>query len=438
MLLSKISEFFSLYLTKQIPLKRLLSLTKVPYLFSFLCLALIALMTFQVSWLSTSSDLIKEQFDQKVNLAIGSALTDFNASHHTTLNLEELQGCSEEDVIKYFPAEKTLLSAKDQRELERTLSGYMNCYGIDDKYSVEILDNSCKTAAGSYCCSLNSVKGSQSNCMLGVSFEGREAYLIDKIRPMIFSSILIFILLASASFIILWSLIKQKRITENNIDFFNNTAHELKTPLTNISLALNLLSKKYDVIKEDKYAKIIKSENSKLADQIERVLFLSKMENGEYELKQEVLSLNQIIQEVTDNMQLVIDQYQGQLILNLSKDNPKITGDYFHISNVFRNLIDNALKYCEKQPIINITVESLADQVKVSVEDNGIGISSSDQCHIFDKFQRVNTGNVRRAKGFGIGLSYVKTVIEMHQGLINVKSEVNHGSKFQLIIPNTV
>ncbi len=385
-----------------------------------------------------SSDLIKEQFDQKVNLAIGSALSDFNASHHTSLNLEELQGCTDEDVIKYFPAEKTLLSLKDQRELERTLSGYMNCYGIDDKYSVEILDNSCKTSAGSYCCSLNSVKGSQTNCMLGVSFEGREAYLYDKMRPMIFSSILIFILLASASFIILWSLIKQKRITENNIDFFNNTAHELKTPLTNISLALNLLSKKYDVVKEDKYAKIIKSENSKLADQIERVLFLSKMESGEYELKQEVISINALIQEVVDNMQLVIDQYKGQIVLNLDSDNPNITGDYFHISNVFRNLIDNALKYCDKEPVITISLTSNQDQIKVIVEDNGIGISSSDQCHIFDKFQRVNTGNVRRANGFGIGLSYVKTVIEMHKGLINVKSEVNRGSQFHLIIPNAM
>ncbi len=418
-------------------MKRLISLTKVPYLFTFLCIALIGLMAFQIKWLSMSSALIKEQFDQKVNLAIGSALSDFNASHKTSLDLLALESCGdEEDVVKYLPSKPTNISASDQKELEENLSAYMACYGIDEKYNVEIFDNSCKTSAGSYCCSLESVKRCKPNSMLGISFEGREAYLHDKMRPMIFSSILIFLVLASASFIILWSLVKQKRITENNIDFFNNTAHELKTPLTNISLAMSLLTKKYQEIASDNYVKIIKSENSKLSDQIERVLFLSRMESGEYELKQETIALNDLVTEVIENMQLLLDEFRAEISLELSVDDPKIVGDYFHLSNVVKNLIDNALKYCDKDPRIQIRIRSEEDQIVLSVRDNGIGISAADQSHIFDKFQRVNTGNVRRAKGFGIGLSYVKTVIELHKGLINVKSDLNQGSQFNLIIPN--
>jgi len=392
-------------------------------------------MAFQVNWLWMSKKLIEDQFDQKVNLAIGSALTDYNASHHTTITIDELQECDDDERFKYLPIKKQDISFSDQLKLERSLGAYMTCYGIDEKYNVEIFDSSCKTSDQTYCCSIGTKK-CDIEYTLGVSFESKEAYIYDKLMPMILSSILIFILLAVVSFFMLWSLVKQKRITENNIDFFNNTAHELKTPLTNISLALKLLEKKHEGLKEDQYAKIIRCENNKLASQIDRVLFLSKMENGEYDLKKEKLNLNDLLMEVVENMKLVAQEKNGQINFKPTSTPMFIEGDYYHLSNVFRNLIDNAIKYCDKDPVIDISILESGLNLKVLFSDNGIGISAQDQFHIFEKFQRVNTGNVHEAKGFGIGLSYVKTVIEMHKGLVQVESELHKGSQFQLLIPH--
>ncbi len=377
--------------------------------------------------------MIEDQFEQKVNLAIGSALTEFNSSHKTSLAIDESEACSEEETLKCLPGE---LSLTHQKELEQSLQNYMSCYGIDDKYEVQITGSNCAPSKSSFCCSIGSKKAGNSELMLGVSFETKAKYLKDKMLPMIISSMLIFLLLATVSFFILGSLIKQKRVTENNIDFFNNTAHELKTPLTNISLALKLLGKKYSGIENDKYAQIIKSENSKLSDQIERVLFLSKMENGEYVMKKEELDLNEIVKDVIDSMSLLLRETGGAINLVCKISGPvKIIGDYLHISNVFRNLIDNALKYCDAKPQIDIIIQEGQNKINVVVRDNGIGISPQDQVHVFQKFQRVNTGDVKRVKGFGIGLAYVKTVIEMHNGQVSVQSELNKGSEFKLLIP---
>jgi two-component system phosphate regulon sensor histidine kinase PhoR len=419
-------------------LKHNYNINKVPYLFGVVCLALLSLVAFQIIWLSNSRDLIEEQFDQKVNLAIGSALSDFNTNHKTELNLDDLQNCGDGDVYKYLPVEKEFMSVTNQLELKESLKSYMSLYGIDEKYEVDILRNSCMANKDAYCCSINAGTSAmlKKDYYLGVSFVTKKDYLYDKMKFMILSSILIFLLLTTVSFVILRALIKQKRITENNIDFFNNTAHELKTPLTNISLALNLLGRKHEHIKDDKYANIIKGESAKLSSQIERVLFLSRMESGEQQLKKDAICIKKLLQDVVENMQMLVKEQHGTIELNLPARDIAVVGDAYHLSNVFRNLIDNALKYSSVQPKITITLTEDAAHAKVIFSDNGIGISKDDQQHIFEKFQRVNTGDVREAKGFGIGLSYVKTVIEMHKGLINVQSELNKGSQFELVIPN--
>lgn len=418
-------------------MKHLLKLHKVPYLFSIVCLGLFTLMAFQINWLTTSKKLIEDQFDQKVNLAMGSALTEFNARHKTELDIEEGEQCGDPENYKYIPVKKGQISQADQVELEESLALYMTCYGIDEKYTINIFDKSCEEGTGTYCCSINTQLGCNMDYKLGVSFQAKDEYLYDQMKFMIISSVLIFILLAAISFFILAALVKQKRITENNIDFFNNTAHELKTPLTNISLALNLLTKKNSELKESRYAQIINSESKKLSGQIERVLFLSRMESGGYNLKKETVDLVSLLNDVTVNMSMITSERSGNITLNLPEKEVSILGDYYHLCNVFRNLIDNALKYCDKQPEITIDLKEEGNNVVLTFQDNGIGICPKDQQHIFEKFQRVNTGNIHDTKGFGIGLSYVKTVIEMHQGLINVVSDLNKGSQFKLVLPYT-
>ncbi|MEL6256833.1 MAG: HAMP domain-containing sensor histidine kinase [Bacteroidota bacterium] len=415
-------------------MKKLSHFKQVPYLFGIVCLALFALMAFQIHWLTTSKDLIEEQFEQKVNLAMGSALSDFyRLKEEPGIPLQKQ--CGATNFVNYLSTPMPDIGNKAQNLLEERLSTYMACYGIDEKYRMGIFSGNQQDFAPTYCSAINVNSGCKDPMMLGISFISREAYMYSKMGPMILSSILIFLLLASVSFMVLWSLVKQKRITENNIDFFNNTAHELKTPLTNISLALKLLKAKHTEIEDNKYAQVIQAENSKLAYQIERVLSLARLENGEYSLKKEVIDLEKILGGVVEEMSLIAEERGGQIKLELPDTKPQILGDYYHLSNVFRNLIDNALKYSNDPPRIKISMEEDDKHIRLQFKDNGIGISQKDQDHIFEKFQRVNTGNVRESKGFGIGLSYVKTIMEMHKGFVKVESELHKGSLFQLLIP---
>ncbi len=420
-------------------MKNWIKLNQVPYLFAAVCLGLFSLIAFQISWLTQSRQLIEEQFDQKVSLALGSALSDFNTAYSMELEFDEFSEILETEDNAIIDLDRSQVTPAQLADLEESLHGYMTCYGIDQDYKIDILDNivNADSIGCSYACSLNTLNGCCSSYAIGVSFDSKDQYLFDKMKFMILSSILIFLLLSGISFFILWALIKQKRITENNIDFFNNTAHELKTPLTNISLALNLLTRRHKEIKQDKYVDIIKRENSKLAEQVERVLFLSKMENGEYLLKLESINLKEVIKEVVANMQMIIEGNNGTIEFDFPNEDYMVMGDKYHLSNVFKNLIDNALKYCDCDPKINISLNTTEEGIKVLFSDNGIGISKGDQVHIFEKFQRVNTGDIKDAKGFGIGLSYVKTVVEMHKGMIKVLSEINKGSQFEVYIPNT-
>jgi len=392
-------------------------------------------MAFQVIWLKDSRALIQEQFDQKVNLAMGSALTDYNAKHKTNLNLDDLQNCDSDQLYKFFPVEETAASKVDQKELISSLGFYMSFYGIDEKYKAEVFENSCQVSDETYCCALPTKTNCVEKYSLGVSFISREDYLSDQMRFMIISSVLIFLLLAAVSFYILRALIKQKRITRNNIDFFNNTAHELKTPLTNITLAINLLSKKNEAVADSHYSGIIKSESSKLKKSIERVLYLSKLESGEHQINSEPVDLKEILSSIVQDMNMRTEARGGKIHLSMPSGQVIVQGDHYHLSNVVCNLIDNALKYCDSQPEIRVDLTVHDDQVTLNIADNGIGISKSDQQHIFEKFQRVNTGDIREATGFGIGLSYVKKIVEMHKGLIQVHSELKKGSEFKLTLP---
>jgi len=230
--------------------------------------------------------MIEEQFDQKVELALGNALSTYKAEYGNDLTLEAFNSCSASRECYYFGAEGIILPINERQELQKMISQSMSCFGIDENYDVALVNSyytpktdctsfnsmpKCK----SYSCSVNPSAKVEEDVQLTVSFPCREQYVFDNLKFMICSSILISLLLALVSFIILRALVQQKRITDNNIDFFNNAAHEFKTPLTNISLAANLFNRKNEQHKDQKYLGIIQRESAKLTNQIERVLHLS-------------------------------------------------------------------------------------------------------------------------------------------------------------------
>lgn len=249
--------------------------------------------------------------------------------------------------------------------------------------------------------------------------------------------ILILIIVFSYS-LTLYTILHQKKLSEMKNDFINNMTHELKTPISTISLASQMLSDRSICKNGDQMTNvtnIITQEAKRLAFQVEKVLQMAIFERGEYRFNKQNLSINRLVESITSTFDLHVKKRNGQLFLNLDAMQDKVFADELHLSNAILNLLENALKYSNENPVIELTTFNIHNSITISVKDNGIGISKQDQKHIFDKFYRIHTGNIHNVKGFGLGLSYVKIITESHDGSVKVISELNHGSEFQIILP---
>ncbi len=255
----------------------------------------------------------------------------------------------------------------------------------------------------------------------------------------ILSSIVIILVIAIFAYAIN-VILKQKRLSEVKTDFINNMTHELKTPISTINLSSDVLLG--DKIQEHpdrlkRYAQIIKSENQRLESQVERVLQLAKLDKGEIKLKKDSINLEEIILTSAQTFQLSVEQKQGNLNCQLEASDHNIIADRVHITNIIYNLLDNANKYTPETPEINIKTADKNNGISITISDNGKGMNKEQQKQIFDKFYRVPTGSVHDVKGFGLGLYYVKRIVEQHNGRISVKSELQKGSSFEIWLPKT-
>jgi two-component system phosphate regulon sensor histidine kinase PhoR len=236
----------------------------------------------------------------------------------------------------------------------------------------------------------------------------------------------------------MWVILKQKRISEMKNDFIGNMTHELKTPISTISLSSEVLMDP-DIAKEPErlghYAKIIHSENNRLKAQVERVLQLASMDRKEIKLQLEQVDVHHLIEEVCQSFELPIQEKNGTLHTELHAQEDEVRGDRVHLGNVLHNLIDNALKYSPDNPRIVIRTLSESGKLSISVSDNGIGIPKKDLDMVFQRFYRVPTGNVHNVKGFGLGLHYVDEIVRAHKGSTHVESEVGKGSTFTVKLP---
>lgn len=233
-------------------------------------------------------------------------------------------------------------------------------------------------------------------------------------------------------------ILRQKRLSEVKTDFINNMTHELKTPISTIGLSSELLLRddfSGDPERLKRYAEIIFKENKRLENQVERVLNVAKLDKEKLVLKKEELSLHELILDAKDSFDLNQTDNGGKIILELEATNDQLRVDPVHVTNVIYNLLDNAVKYCEQTPEILIRTTNTQDGLQLVIGDNGIGIRREDQRMIFDKFYRVPTGNLHNVKGFGLGLYYVKLIVEEHGGKINLKSSPGKGSVFSLWFP---
>lgn len=233
-------------------------------------------------------------------------------------------------------------------------------------------------------------------------------------------------------------ILRQKKLSEVKNDFINNMTHELKTPIATIGLSSETLLKgdfSKDPEKIKRYANIIHKENKRLENQVERVLNVAKLDKELVVLKKSTIEIHELLNEVKDNFEFNQSEKGGTIHLELAALDDSIRADEVHISNVLYNLIDNAIKYSSDIPTIKIRTKNENKFLKIEIEDNGIGLRREDIPHIFEKFFRVHTGNRHDVKGFGLGLFYVKLIIEAHKGKVEVKSTLEKGTTFTLLLP---
>jgi two-component system, OmpR family, phosphate regulon sensor histidine kinase PhoR len=264
--------------------------------------------------------------------------------------------------------------------------------------------------------------------------------VLRELRWFIIGAVLFTLIIISAFYITLRTLLNQKKIAEIKSDFINNMTHEFKTPLATISLAVDALKNEKVIADKEKtayFTGVIKEENIRMNKQVESILQAALLDKNEVQLNLKPLDAHNLIENATNSIELPIKQKNGTLEISLAAAKTTILADDVHFTNLINNLLDNALKYSKDNtpPLIRLSTVNVGNHLRIKIEDNGIGMNKETLHRIFEKFYRAHTGNVHNVKGFGLGLTYVKTMVEAQKGTIKAESVVGKGSTFLLQFP---
>src|ERR1700741_4009720 len=390
--------------------------------------ALLTVLLIQVNWILQTAKNKEELFNEKAGIILARTTETLSADKETCKNLESGGGKNE------------------TRKIDSLLNHYMNYYNFHVDYSFEVIGpypsapfavnkygnagDSTRAPQACHTKSLNELVN-KNGWELKLNFPGREEFIRAEMgAPFITSVILILVVLFMFWRTVL-SLLQEKKIAEHTTDFLNNMTHEFKTPLTNIALAGKMIIRDSAGLPEDKikhYSEIILEENEKLKLQVEQVLSMTALERGEIPLQKTGLDFHRLIHDCIKSIGIQIENKQGNIELNLGADRAVVMGDKTHLSNAICNLVDNAIKYSGEKPELTIQTSNTGQYLIVAVSDRGIGIKKEYQKQVFDKFFRVPTGDIHDVKGFGLGLAYVKKIVELHGGTIELESEISKGT----------
>lgn len=278
------------------------------------------------------------------------------------------------------------------------------------------------------------------NEMLVVVIPNIKNFVYKSLQWRIATSIAFTIIILAAFYLTVRTMLRQKKLAKIKNDFINNMTHEFKTPIATISLAVDAM--RNEKVLEDRekigyFNGIIKEENQRMNRQVETILKASQLEKQEVELILKPVHVHEVIKDVVDNFALQLEDRKGKVELSLHAQNDTIDADEVHLSNLVNNLVDNALKYSRENtpPLVKLTTQSNGKKFSLKIEDNGIGMNRDTLKKIFERFYRAHTGNIHNVKGFGLGLSYVKTMVEAHDGDIKAESILGKGSTFTVDLP---
>lgn len=278
----------------------------------------------------------------------------------------------------------------------------------------------------------------QKNLKLALWFPGRDSYIYRSLNWLLLASFLFSLIILMTFGLSVFYILRQKKISEMKSDFINNMTHEFKTPIATISVATDSITNEKVVNDPEKiryFAGMIKKENNRMNRQVEDILTIARLDRKDFEFVWEAVDVHELIKDAMQGIILQVEKRAGKIDLELNAGNPTITTDHIHCTNVIYNLLDNAMKYSVEAPVIKITTINKPKGVLISVEDNGIGMTKAVQSKIFERFYRQTSGNIHNVKGFGLGLNYVKAVLEANQGTIIVQSEPGKGSRFEVFLP---
>ncbi len=394
---------------------------------------LVGLIVNQIFWVFNSAAQQEEQFNKQTQMALSSIEeniqedAELQSSVDCCLVEEQQSSCVE--------------SLQDENAWERTdnmIAAELQRFDIDLNYNFDICYAQPKRTAplAGYEQNMDKVFD-QSGIVLYLEFPDKSKYLRNQIGPVFISSIL-FIVFLSFVFALTYRYYKRERaFSQRTRDFINNMTHEFKTPLTNISLANSMIARGLDANTNDKllhYTTIISEENMRLTKNCDDLLQMAKIENSENEFV-DIINVHEIIEAVVQRKRKTKAEGTFTIELDLNADESYVLGKESLFSNTVSNLIDNAIKYSNKSVEIIIATENVAGEIRLRITDNGIGMEEEHIHNIFDKFYRVPEGDTHNVKGFGLGLAYVKMVVNKMKGHINVESKFGLGTTFNIIIP---
>jgi len=411
------------------PIKKI---SKQGFLAFLTFIALIILLAVQVNWLFNAAKLEEDHFNRTVSKALIEAR-------------EEIGECAStcNDMNNYLcgrPCQANVQKTKIS-EIDEIIKSKLEIYNIDLEYTFEITDstfNKKNKKLWGEKCYLQSLNGllKEGGIKIRLQFPNRNQFLMAQIRGAFLLAVfsVIFVLI---SFIITSRLFrKERQMVTKTSDFINNMVHEFQTPLSNIRLASSLIKKRENAIADDKineYISVIIKENHKLEKNVEEILKVSC--TGSDACSFEDIDLHELISKTSDEFVTRIESLDGSLDKKLNAEHPVLKASPEHFRLIVSNLIDNAIKYSKGAPQIEITSKTVGKNIRLRFKDKGIGIDKKDQSAIFEKYFRVSTGDIHNVKGFGLGLTYVKKLVEQYRGKISVSSSKDNGTVFTIILP---
>jgi len=350
-----------------------------------------------------------------------------------------------------FSEGKSIAERYNPHSIDSLLKKNLNFFSIDDRYHFGYIDNTKNKVAflfqsadtfalekSSFRVLMTPSKYFSRPFDLSVTFDNYTSLILAGISKLLIISVLIITVLLISFYLFVRIILKQRKLSELKNDFINNMTHEFKTPLTNISLAIENISEKKLTNRngQEGMLKIIGQETERLRENIERILQIARFEKEKLQLTLDQIDVHQLIQKAISAFDSIFPEDGIEFRCNYSASQSTLYVDETHLFNVLYNLIDNSIKYNLNKPEIEISTRDFKKGIIIAIKDNGIGISANDQKKVFEKFYRVTKGDLHDIKGYGLGLSYVKLVMDSHLGYIVVSSEPGNGSEFEIYIPN--